>query len=699
MPTVENVIRTITVQGDPRGLDQLQNSLNQVAASQQKVVAASEQLRVTMDAASAAMTQNVANLNQVKGANDNAANSYLDTANKAKEFSSSLASTAENLLNTVNHLKLLAVAAYALSPAFRSLTNAGVSTAFKEIPLVANVTASAVTKLAPVLAFFGQITAPIAAAVLAWDGFNYVVKQGSDLLDKFSTYERSFFGADVDAELTKLTKFQDSTVTLQQAQYATELAARLAEAKQTINDFWRIQVDVTDLALRLQNAWVLIVEQIAKGASLLDRMSQSAPGVLAVLAQGIPVLGSLISAATLAYNSLGSNGTQSTEDLRKLGIAKLSAAMGGGFTGRFTGDIDALSKKPEDTTKDTSANAYDRFKDSIDTTTQSLKLQAEGADKASAAVEELKVAHEGYVAATKAAIPITDDMRASWKASADQIAALNIQIKQTKTLQDETFKTQTMFMSPADAAAAQAAHGIDPNDWQAHLNDAGVQQAKFNSQLSQGRDLAVNFADSIGEAALNGKRGFDLLSSAVTSFETALLKLVTSNAVNALFGSASGGGSSGGFFGALASLFSGGGGALPGSTPVGAGGIGHAHTGGVIGTDWLASKFVHPAYFENAPRYHSGGIAGDEVPIIARRGEGVFTPGQMAAMGGGKGVNVIVQNNHPGAAVSVGQKKNDDGGFDPVIMIKSVVNDHLASGGADGIMRGRFGVPLRPRPR
>ena len=56
------------------------------------------------------------------------------------------------------------------------------------------------------------------------------------------------------------------------------------------------------------------------------------------------------------------------------------------------------------------------------------------------------------------------------------------------------------------------------------------------------------------------------------------------------------------------------------------------HTGGIIGSGELAGRFVHPTYFENAPRYHSGGLVSGEVPIIARTGEGVFTPEQMKAM-------------------------------------------------------------------
>ena len=46
-----------------------------------------------------------------------------------------------------------------------------------------------------------------------------------------------------------------------------------------------------------------------------------------------------------------------------------------------------------------------------------------------------------------------------------------------------------------------------------------------------------------------------------------------------------------------------------------------AHGGGVVGADNLASKAVNSAVFIGAPKFHSGGLIGDEVPIIAKRGE------------------------------------------------------------------------------
>lgn len=63
------------------------------------------------------------------------------------------------------------------------------------------------------------------------------------------------------------------------------------------------------------------------------------------------------------------------------------------------------------------------------------------------------------------------------------------------------------------------------------------------------------------------------------------------------------------------------------------------HAGGMVGAGEGPSRYVAFSHFATAPRFHTGGITGDEVPIIAQKGEGVFTKGQMAAIGKGMGTS------------------------------------------------------------
>lgn len=86
----------------------------------------------------------------------------------------------------------------------------------------------------------------------------------------------------------------------------------------------------------------------------------------------------------------------------------------------------------------------------------------------------------------------------------------------------------------------------------------------------------------------------------------------------------------------------GGGAKAAGSTGGGAKLFGAMHTGGIVGAGFSMTRSVSPSIFGQAPRFHTGGIIGaDEVPIIAQRGEGVFTKEQMKAMGGASAGNMI----------------------------------------------------------
>lgn len=73
------------------------------------------------------------------------------------------------------------------------------------------------------------------------------------------------------------------------------------------------------------------------------------------------------------------------------------------------------------------------------------------------------------------------------------------------------------------------------------------------------------------------------------------------------------------------------------------------HSGGLVGAEATFMRTVDSSIFANAKRFHAGGLPGlrtDEVPTILKKGEGVFTPEQMRALGRGgpTSVNVNVIN-------------------------------------------------------
>jgi len=120
------------------------------------------------------------------------------------------------------------------------------------------------------------------------------------------------------------------------------------------------------------------------------------------------------------------------------------------------------------------------------------------------------------------------------------------------------------------------------------------------------------------------------------------------------------------------------------------------HTGGIVGAGGV-SRLVDARLFASAPRYHSGGLAGDEVPAILKRGEGVFTPEQMAAMGGGGTTVQIIDQRSGGQPASVEQSQGPNGERLLRVLIRDETNRALADGGMDKVMEGAFGVRRRGR--
>ena len=129
-------------------------------------------------------------------------------------------------------------------------------------------------------------------------------------------------------------------------------------------------------------------------------------------------------------------------------------------------------------------------------------------------------------------------------------------------------------------------------------------------------------------------------------------------------------------------------GALGGGTTGGTGGYtgvnyGVFHGGGVAGQLGGTRRTGIPAHaWRGAPRFHSGGIAGfrpDEVPILARRGEGVFTPEQMHALGSAHTPEVHINFENRGTP----QREVDrETRFDGKRWVISIVTDDIERGGS-----------------
>lgn len=222
------------------------------------------------------------------------------------------------------------------------------------------------------------------------------------------------------------------------------------------------------------------------------------------------------------------------------------------------------------------------------------------------------------------------------------------------------------------------------NDMIAKARDEDLQNSKrWEDGIKRGLQSVIDEADDMASKAERG------VTSMFKSMEDALVSFVTTGKLD--FKSMADSiiadmvrmqiqssitkplaGALGGFLGDIAgSIFGAPAGAGTGSTAT-------AHTGGVIGSDTLRMRSVSPSVFVNAPRFHTGGIVGNEVPIIAKQGEAVFTPGQMKLLGGALqskpnvNVSVRVENNASNAQARTDVSRDSTGNMDLKIIIEEV---------------------------
>lgn len=117
----------------------------------------------------------------------------------------------------------------------------------------------------------------------------------------------------------------------------------------------------------------------------------------------------------------------------------------------------------------------------------------------------------------------------------------------------------------------------------------------------------------------------------------------------------------------------------------------YMHTGGIVG-EGKDMRAVPAHLFDGARRFHTGGVLGpDEEPIIARRGEGVFTPEQMrqlAPAGAAGAVRVeIVNQGTPQEVVSAQPAFDADG-----MVVRIVTRDIRVNGPIAQALSGSFSL-------
>lgn len=192
------------------------------------------------------------------------------------------------------------------------------------------------------------------------------------------------------------------------------------------------------------------------------------------------------------------------------------------------------------------------------------------------------------------------------------------------------------------------------------------QQAAYDELSQIGQSALDNLSQKIAENGLSWSTLADVASSALQDIESELLKLSFTNPLkNALFGTNSATLSDAG--GIIGSLF---------------------HSGGIVGQPTNDNRVVPASVFAGAQRRHMGGLASDEVPIIAKKREEILTednPRHIFNYGRGGQANAPAPriefhiHEAPGTKTETRTSQNADGSLRVDTFVRSV-DDKLAGG-------------------
>jgi|JI10StandDraft_1071094.scaffolds.fasta_scaffold117326_3 hypothetical protein len=183
-------------------------------------------------------------------------------------------------------------------------------------------------------------------------------------------------------------------------------------------------------------------------------------------------------------------------------------------------------------------------------------------------------------------------------------------------------------------------------DWERYFDIVNESNDATESLAKGTRSFVDDLSDGLVQAIVSGAKLQDIFMGLAQSIVQATMKALIFQTIMNAIGGAGNAIYGGGGAGATASS-----GTEMGSfqtTPI-------MHTGGIVGKTNFPTRLVSQHAFMGAPKFHSGG----EVNAVLQRGEGVFTPEQMKAMGKSN-VNVNIINN-TNAQVSTQQKESNDG--------------------------------------
>lgn len=259
---------------------------------------------------------------------------------------------------------------------------------------------------------------------------------------------------------------------------AQDLQNRLDAAEKILSQRWHpIQDALTSLGIKMKEAWVAIVEQIAAAFDLIAKMIDKIPpafwtivgtgvslasGAAAAVAGPVGTLfgigGRIAGAGLSALDSSGS--TERSPDPTAGQVADARRRLAEGLNRQFDTSKDPNAKKPD--APDTSA--YDRAEESLRKYIETTKAAAETVDQSTAAQERAKAMAQLVAAAMKDGLSReAATAKAQMSGLADAAASAAEALAKARVAADIKFNRNAALLSSEDVQIATQLKGLYPD--------------------------------------------------------------------------------------------------------------------------------------------------------------------------------------------------------------------------------------------
>lgn len=510
--TVEVAIYRLQYEGQDT-VDRASRSLDRLAASEDGVTRAQERQLQQNRATLAARREYDQAVQRGAAANDN--------------YSDSLRLTGAEALSVANHFKTAAVAAYALSPAFRDFANPIIATTLRAMgPAAVAAGATILSALSPVLAFASRLAVPILLAVEAFKALNAITELGAERLQTVAELQEAAFKA-----AGNLKPERKEIISTEEVAQANELNDRMAAATKLIEERWLpLKRDLVGVGVQYNETWVQLKENIAAAVGLLQQAYDLAKGAADAVSRFInnrlaPFLPTPneadARAAGLTIVPDRAPIDQARDALRKY-LADQRLVQQQTLQTADAGKLFRKEFEEQKKTTEEAASAFDREIDRLNRHIAVVRADAETMGMSVAAREARRAQMVLEEAAGRDEIGLSDERIRKIKEEVEALREATQAREKARVAAEIKFQTQTLGLSPQDVQIAQQLRGLYPDVTEA-LNSSEAAQLRFLGTMREIKDLAASFISTFIQGLISGKSAMESLGRAATQLGNSLI--------------------------------------------------------------------------------------------------------------------------------------------------------------------------------